>query len=173
MAWTGPLVSVAVLLMAAGLIKLRRPGPTQRALVLAGLPTNTAVVRLLGSVELVVGGTAALAGGRGLRGAAAAAAALLFAGFAVFLVAARRRGGPLASCGCFGTPDTPVTATHLVLDGLASATAALGAVRGTPGLPAAVAAHPAYAPALIVAVAGLTGLGYVAFAVAPLTGVSR
>jgi hypothetical protein len=47
---------------------------------------------------------------------AAALVAISYLGFAVLLLVIRRKGGALASCGCFGRPDTPVTATHVIAD---------------------------------------------------------
>ena len=44
-----------------------------------------------------------------------------FAGFAVVVAFARHRGGAIASCGCFGTPDTPATLVHVAVNtGLAA-----------------------------------------------------
>ncbi len=31
------------------------------------------------------------------------------------MTVARARGGPLATCGCFSTPDTPATRTHVAI----------------------------------------------------------
>ncbi len=42
--------------------------------------------------------------------------ALSYAAFGAVVVYARWRGGPLATCGCFGRPDTPPTSVHLLLD---------------------------------------------------------
>ncbi len=45
---------------------------------------------------------------------------------------ARWRGGPLATCGCFGRPDTPPTVLHMVLN-VALAAAAAAVALGAPG----------------------------------------
>ena len=55
----------------------------------------------------------------------------LLPGFIGVVAVARWRGGPLATCGCFGRPDTPPTALHLVLD-LALAVAAAAVALGAP-----------------------------------------
>ena len=51
--------------------------------------------------------------------------------FFAVVVSARWRGGPLATCGCFGRPDTPPTGLHLVLD-LTLAAAAAAVAFGAP-----------------------------------------
>ena len=71
--------------------------------------------------------------------------ALSFAGFAVFVAYARHRGGAISSCGCFGTPDTPATVLHVVVNvGLAVAAAAVASAgtdrdRSSPSWPASPA----------------------------------
>ena len=50
------------------------------------------------------------------RPVTAALVALSYLCFFGIVAVARRRGGPLATCGCFGRPDTPPTALHLVID---------------------------------------------------------
>ncbi|MGH9297636.1 MAG: hypothetical protein ACRDZP_06615, partial [Acidimicrobiales bacterium] len=45
-----------------------------------------------------------------------------YVAFCSVVLAARRKGGVLATCGCFGTPDTPPTLTHAALNlGIAAA----------------------------------------------------
>jgi hypothetical protein len=50
------------------------------------------------------------------RTAPAAAVCASYVVFAAYVVAVRRRHGPLATCGCFGTPDTPATSLHVVVN---------------------------------------------------------
>ncbi|HVT42215.1 MAG TPA: MauE/DoxX family redox-associated membrane protein [Acidimicrobiales bacterium] len=107
----------AGLLVIAGVAKAARPDDTARALgALSGRPVPLRVTRaavrggalaeaLLGLVALLVP-----------RPVTAALVALSYAAFAVVVAYAWRRGGPLGTCGCFGRPDTPPTAVHLVLD---------------------------------------------------------
>ena len=60
------------------------------------------------------------------------------------IVLARRRGSPLATCGCFGRPDTPPTLVHLVLNVLFLAAAVAVALTAPAGatLGSALAAEP-------------------------------
>jgi hypothetical protein len=124
-----------VLLAWAGLLKAWRPDDTARAmvpLVPARLRPHIrarrmrTVVRSVALVEAGLGTTAAALPRPALAGAVAASY-LLFAGLVAF---ARSHGGALASCGCFGTPDSPATLLHVVVDlalGLAATVAAVAA----------------------------------------------
>ncbi|MDQ1444194.1 MAG: hypothetical protein QOI20_658 [Acidimicrobiaceae bacterium] len=77
--------------------------------------------RLLGLTEAVVGAAGLSIDNRAI----AAAVGLLYAGFAVYVLLAIRRGDP--SCGCFGAKErTPPRAAHAAIDA-ALAVAALGA----------------------------------------------
>ena len=58
-------------------------------------------------------GVVALLLPRAVPAALVAASYVVFAGVVAF---ARSRGGALASCGCFGTPDTPATLLHVAVD---------------------------------------------------------
>ena len=130
MVLAGPFAAAAVLLVVAGVSKIRRPRDTARALTLLGLPVRDWGVRLIGVGEVALGAAALIVD----HWAVAALLALAYAAFAAVVGLALARGGPLSSCGCFGRPDTPPTRLHLGLN--------LGAV--------AVAAT---APAPLVAVA--------------------
>lgn len=124
-AWIG-----AGLLLLAGVAKVRRPGASGRALVLAGLPGTPAAVRALGVAEIAV----ALAG-LGLGGPVWALQAVVYTGFTAFV--ARERTRPSSNCGCFGEEGVPLTGLHVVVDA-ALAVAALAAVPyGAPGVVAA------------------------------------
>jgi hypothetical protein len=60
--------------------------------------------------------------------------ALSYAAFAAFVLAARAKGGPIATCGCFGTPDTPATLLHVVINlglALSAIAVAVAAPSGT------------------------------------------
>jgi hypothetical protein len=91
-----------------------------------GLPVSPAVVRAGALAELAIAAGALVGGGRPL----AALVAASYAGFAGFVMAALRRGVPLASCGCFGADDTPPTGVHLVLNVAAAVVAGAVAVTG-------------------------------------------
>ncbi len=103
------------LLVVAGVAKARNPGQTARALA-ATVPVREGALRRAvraGAVAEAALGTIALAYPRPLL---AGAVALSYATFTLFVGFARARAGPLASCGCLGTPDTPATALHAVVD---------------------------------------------------------
>jgi Methylamine utilisation protein MauE len=104
------------LLVAAGAAKAVRPDGTARAL--AGLPANRLsmswmrrFVRAIAVAELACGLVALAVP----HPAVAWLVAVSYAAFAVVVVYVRKSGGALASCGCFGTPDTPATTLHLVV----------------------------------------------------------
>jgi Methylamine utilisation protein MauE len=104
-----------ILLVVAGVAKAVRPDDVSRA-VAAALRLDPD--RLRGAVRILAAGEAVL-GAAALAWPAPVPAALVatsYLGFAVLLTVVRSKGGALASCGCFGRPDTPVTVTHVVAD---------------------------------------------------------
>jgi methylamine utilization protein MauE len=132
----GVYLAACLLLVGAGVAKALRPGDTARALVASttfhrglrlgpaaarhGVRTGAVLEALLGVAGLVV-----------LARTLALATAVSYGLFAVYVAIVRGRDGPLASCGCFGTPDTPATNLHVVVDaGLAAA--ALAVAIGAP-----------------------------------------
>jgi hypothetical protein len=153
------------LLMAAGSAKAVRPDDTARALS-AVVPMSVGSLRRLvrvGSVGEAVLGLAALATP---RPALAAAVGVSYASFAVFVAIARRRGGAIASCGCFGTPDTPATGLHVVVNVVLAASAAGVAAAGTGGsIVSILAAQPGHGVPLVVASAVGAWLTYLAVSV--------
>ena len=152
----GPLVVAALLLVAAGAAKLRRPAPTGLALARLGLPGADPLVRMLGAVEVAAAGLALLVGGT-----AAVPVALLYAGFAAFTAAQVRRAaatGESADCGCFGEADAPVGWTHVVVNVLLAATAVAAAAVGADGVPGALGASAGTTVAVI-ALAGVAAAG--------------
>jgi hypothetical protein len=112
----GIFLVASALLVLAGAAKVARPDDTARALaVLASRPYGPRwrwLVRAGALAEAAVG-IAALAAPRPITAALVAAS---YAAFSGVVVLARRRGGPLATCGCFGRPDTPPTLVHLCLN---------------------------------------------------------
>jgi hypothetical protein len=118
----------AGLLVVAGVAKVLRPDDSARALAaLAGtfaLRRVRLVVRAGALAEAVLGVTALVLP----RSVTAALVALSYAAFGAVVVTARRRGGPLATCGCFARPDTPPTTVHVVLDIMFAAVALVVAV---------------------------------------------
>ena len=138
----GPFLAGCLLLAVAGVAKAVRPMDTARAIATVA-PVPLAVASVLvraGAVAEAVLGTAALAHPSPL---AAALVAASYVAFATFVLVAMARGGPLATCGCFGTPDTPASRLHVVVNvGLAGA-AAVVAATVTPGwLPTVLAPQP-------------------------------
>jgi hypothetical protein len=123
------------LLVLAGLAKAVRPGDTARAVVAVvqrgqGLRRWERAVRLLAGVETALGALGLAFPQR----AVASAVAVSYLAFTCFVLVARAAGGSLATCGCFGSPDTPPTLTHaLVTLALAAASfaVALAAPAGT------------------------------------------
>ena len=118
---------VSLVLLASGVTKLLDPAPLGAALVELGvLPagdTTRGVLagRVLGAVELLVGGAALVVGGR----LTAVLVTLSYLVFTVIVAASWRRG--LRSCGCFGASSSPPAALHVVLNAV-STCVALGAV---------------------------------------------
>jgi Methylamine utilisation protein MauE len=103
------------LLVVAGTAKAYGPSETAHALAPL-IPLDEALVRRtvrVGAVVEAVLGVAAIVYPHTLLAAAVAAS---YGVFAAFVAYARARGGAIASCGCFGTPDTPATGTHVVVN---------------------------------------------------------
>jgi hypothetical protein len=112
------------LLAVAGVTKAVRPDDTARALAVA-LPLPLRAVRALvrmGSVAEAALGITALLMPRPWSAALVAASYVIFA---VFVAYARSTGGAIASCGCFGTPDTPATLLHVVVNAALALSAAV------------------------------------------------
>ena len=124
----------AGLLVVAGVAKAARPDDTARAMaaLLPG-PPPLRLRALARPGRRAGGGRARRRGHRCSRARLTAAlVALSYVAFVGVVAVARWRGGPLATCGCFGRPDTPPTALHLVVDlvlAAAAATVAVGAPR--------------------------------------------
>jgi Methylamine utilisation protein MauE len=117
----GLFLIAAALLVCAGIAKALRPADTARALpeLLPRRATpaltfsrSVALVRAGATLEALVGIAALLMPGP----VTAALVALSYATFGGVVLLARRRSGVLATCGCFGRPDTPPTLVHLVLN---------------------------------------------------------
>lgn len=118
----GPYLAACLLLVAAGAAKAARPGDTARA-VADTVPLPLAVLAPLVRAGAAVEGIVGTAGLAYPSPWTAGLVALSYAAFAAFVTVVLVRGGPLASCGCFGTPDTPATRLHVVVDLLLAASA--------------------------------------------------
>jgi hypothetical protein len=149
----------AGLLCLAGAAKVARPDDMARAMatLLPGPPPLHVMrwlVRVGAAAEAILGAVAIVFP----RPATAALVALSYASFLAVVVYARLRGRPLATCGCFGRPDTPPTALHLVVDVvLAGAAAAVAFGAPVHGTLATQLAHQPWAglPLLFVSAVGL------------------
>lgn len=164
----GPYLAAAALLVLAGAAKVLDPLPLVRALRSAGLRLRPTTVRAAAVAETGLGLWAGFTSDQ----VAAALLALTYAGFTGFVLLARTRGGVLASCGCFGRPDTPPTMTHAVVTGLFAAVAA-GAGRSPAGsLPKLLARTPTGGMALVAVTAALAAVAYLLLALLPLLGAA-
>ena len=165
----GPFLAAAVLLVAAGAAKLVDPLPLVRALRSARLPGGATLVRALALGEVVLGLAAVLVGSR----LTAIGVALSYAGFTAFVLLARRRGGVLASCGCFGKAETPPTTTHVVTTGAIAVVAAAVAVRPLGNLPDLLGVSPGGGLPLLVVTAAVAVTTYLVLSLLPLLEVAR
>jgi hypothetical protein len=155
------------LLIAAGVAKAIRPSDTARAL--AGLlsapipmPRMRTVVRIGSIAEAALGSVALLVP----HAASAWLVGLSYATFAVIVYFARSKGGAIASCGCFGTPDTPATMLHVIVNaGLAISAAAVAVAAPTGTIVSILSPQPLYGLPLVAASALCGWLMYVAFSV--------
>jgi hypothetical protein len=138
----GPYLAACILLAVAGAAKVVRPMDTARAVALVAPIPLTAVrglVRAGALAEGVVGVTALVHPSPVTAGMVA----LSYLVFAVFVAWVLARGGPLATCGCFGRPDTPATWLHVVVDVVLAVSAGAVATTVIPSwLPALLAHEP-------------------------------
>jgi hypothetical protein len=131
---TAPYLAAVTLLGGAGAVKAVRPWDTANA-----LRTHPSLVRVGAVAETAVAVAAVVAPGP-VTGSLVAVCYLAFAGF---IGLALRRGWVIASCGCFGRPDTPPTVTHLVLN-LAAAGSAVWWAVAAPGRLSRAFAHQSW-----------------------------
>ena len=161
-AFDGPLLAAAALLVVAGVAKIVRPASTIGALRSVSAPATALSVRIVGVAESTLGATALIIGGVVVDVSIAAA----YAAFLTFVLIARRRGGAVASCGCFGREDTPPTGAHVIVTTLVAAVATVAAATG--GHDGLVALPYGIDALAVVAFAALTAwLGWLVLAVLP------
>lgn len=141
--------ATAALLVVSGIRKVVDPAPTAGALRAAGLPHQSILVLALGVLEVGVGAGNLLLSSVPL----AWSQATIYAAFALFVVWALRQRVPIASCGCFGKPDTPPTWLHVVVNVAALVGATTHAAIGAPSLTSILASQ---------SLAGVPYLGFVA-----------
>ena len=165
----GPYLIACALLVGAGVAKAMRPDDTARALtVLVPVPQKwmRRVVRVGSAAEALLGTVAILFPRAGTAGLVA----LSYGAFAVVVAVARARDGAIASCGCFGTPDTPATSLHVVIDaGLGAASVAVAASAPAGSIVSILAHQPLHGLPLV-AVSAL-GAWLVYLALSALAGV--
>jgi hypothetical protein len=138
MALIGLYLVACGLLVAAGVAKAARPGDTARALHnMTGLPALVVAVRLGAGAEALLGVGGLIYPSRAIAILVAGSYAL-FGGFVLY---ARAKGGFLATCGCFGSPDTPPTVSHVVVDVALAASAGGVAWAGLSGWLPSVLSH--------------------------------
>ena len=138
--------------MLAGAAKARRPDDTATAMAAVLRTDRTALRRLVRTGAAV---EAALGVAGLVTTAVAPLVAVSYAVFTGYVAILRRRGGPLATCGCFGRRDTPATAAHVVLTAV-RAVAAAGASSQLRSVPGAVTSQVwSGVPLLAVAAVGL------------------
>jgi hypothetical protein len=167
----------AGLLCVAGVAKAAHPDDTALAMtaLVPGRPPLRlvrAAVRAGALVETALGAAAIVFP----RPATAALVALSYLVFFAVVAYARWRGGPLATCGCFGRPDTPPTALHLVIDLALAAVAATVAVTAPPANTLGLQlAHQPWAgfPLLFVSAVGLWLTALALSALGALTAARR
>lgn len=124
---TAPVAVAALVLIVAGVAKLRAPAPAVGALRELGLPAAALPIRALAMGEIVLGVWALVAP----TGVAAIALACCYAAFAVLaLLLARRRAG----CGCFGEGDFPASRAQALLSAVLAVASAAAAVSPPHGL---------------------------------------
>ena len=166
-ALSGPYLASAALLVVAGGAKLVDPLPLVRALRSVGLPAPRLAVRVVAAGEAGLG-LAAIVTGTAL---AAAGVAVSYAAFTGFVLLALRRGGVLASCGCFGKADTPPTLLHVAVTGALALVAAAVTTSPLGGLGALLAAQPGGGLPLLVATAAVAVTAYLVLALLPTLSV--
>jgi hypothetical protein len=144
----------ALLLLAAGALKLVDPTRTALALAARGWPVPAWVVRAGALAEAVLGAAVLVMGGY----VPPALMAVSYFGFAWFVAGALRSGTPVGTCACFAQPDTPPRPVHVAVDAAFALAAAGGASIGVD--PLLDASLWVVAGAVVVAVTGyviLTG----------------
>jgi uncharacterized protein YjeT (DUF2065 family) len=154
-----------LLLVAAGTAKAIRPADTARAFsTVVSLPPGVLriAIRIGAVVEAALGAVALLYP----RTLTAGLVALSYAVFALVVAYARSRGGAVASCGCFGTPDTPATMLHVIVNlGLSGAAGYVAAAQPSGSLVSILSAQPLFGVPLVSVSALAAWLTYLAMSV--------
>jgi uncharacterized protein YjeT (DUF2065 family) len=104
----GPFFAISLIIVLSGALKLVAPSVAEEALATLGLPVPAQLVRLIGVAEMALGVAAIVVAGWEL----AVAVAFAYFCFAVVAETLRRTSDKVASCGCFGSADTPPSLVH-------------------------------------------------------------
>lgn len=171
---SGPLLAAAaLLLLVAGLAKLRTPGPAARMIItvwprVRPLRRTRFAVRAVGVVEAAASLTTLATGAR------AAVVVLMVCYVGLTAVAVRLAvGAERAACGCFGAADGTVGLPHLIVDVAAVAVTAWAVAR-PPGAVTALFDHGALTGVTLTAqVVVLTGLAYLSLTALPALVAAR
>ena len=124
---TAPLAVAALVLIVAGVAKLRAPAPAAAALHELGVTAAALSIRAFATGEIVLGVWALVAP----TSVAAIALACCYVAFAVLaLLLASRRAG----CGCFGEGDFPASRAQALLSAVLAVVSAAAAVWPPHGL---------------------------------------
>lgn len=157
------LVAVAaVVLGAAGALKLANPEPTSAMLTALRLPASNAAGRAIGLTEVVVAAWVLGVGGW----LSLLVLAAVYLGFATGMVTLRRRS-PSTPCGCFGKLSRPPGRRHVVVNLAGAAAGILGAATGAEALPDGISAG---ATVVFVVLVALGAVGTVVIMTAPEAG---
>jgi hypothetical protein len=162
---TGAVVffTAAILLVASGIAKLRRPEPAARVLEALGLGGSDLLARVLGLTELAIGVAALTAPSL----IVAVALACLYGAFTSFLLLSRLGRVQVRSCGCLGEHEAPVSALHIALNLTAIASAFVVAVEAPDNVASFGSQLPADGVSFYIGLVTLSYLAYAAVAYAP------
>ncbi len=120
---TGPFAVAAIVVVVAGIAKLRAPAVASAALYELRLPNAAWIVRLLAGAEVALGAWCLIDPGV----VAAAALGCCYLAFALTAVALARRR---AACGCFGDHEQPASLGQSVISGALAAICFVAAMVG-------------------------------------------
>ena len=163
----GLLSAFALVLAASGVLKIRSPDPTVRAVLATKLPgawrlAGRPFVRTVGLGEVLVAALVLVAGG------AVSAALLTVAYLSLALVAWRLvRRSPGQDCGCFGKASEPVSRWHVIANLAGALTGAFAVVLPAPSLIRELGSAGALALPQLAAVAMAAGLIYLVMTALP------
>jgi Methylamine utilisation protein MauE len=152
-------VAVCMLLVAAGLAKLRSPVGVRDALSGARVQVPRVAVRALGAAEVALGAGASLRPSPLTAGLVA----LSYGAFCAFVLLR----GP-ARCGCFGAAEADGGLVHALLNAAACAVAVVAAVVPPPGVGWIFGQKSLIAAPLVLGIAAATLAGYLMFTVFPV-----